>query len=53
MTKFFSHKFKVSPKDMEYNICGIKREMKMMRLHKYLLSRFSSFLLNKYVVHDF
>ena len=57
VTNFFSKKFKISPcirlKTWKYNACGIKLEMKVMRLHKIHLELISSFLLNKCVVHDF
>ena len=53
MTNFFSQKFKVSPCIRLKNVCGVKLEIKVMRLHKIHVELFLSFLLNKYVVHDF
>ena len=37
----------------KYNICGIKLETKVMRLHEIRGEKISSFLLNMYAVHDF
>ena len=57
MANLISQKFKVSPcfpiKALEYNVCGIKLEMKVMLLHKIHVEYSSSFPLNKYAVHDF
>ena len=55
--KFYLQKFKVSLgiylNTWKCNVCGIKLETKVMRLHKIHVEKTSSFLLNKYAVHDF
>ena len=37
----------------KYNVWGIKFERKVMRFHEIRVEKLSSFLLNKYAVHDF
>ena len=37
----------------KYNVCDIKLETKVMRLHTFLVEKIASFLQNKYAVHDF
>ena len=57
MTKFYSQKVKYSPdiqlNTWKYNVCSIKLEWKVMRLHKIQVEKISSLLLNKYAVHNF
>ena len=65
MGVFFATKFyftesqgfaRYSPKYMEIykcSVCGIKLEMKVITLHKIEVVKISSFLLNKYAVHNF
>ena len=57
LSNFNSLKFKVSPgihlNTYKYTVWGIKLEKKVMRLHKIQVEMLSSFLLNKYAVHDF
>ena len=56
-SNFNSQKFKVSPgihlNTCKCNVWGIKLDRKVMRLHKILVEKLSSFLLNKYAVHNF
>ena len=37
----------------KYSVCGIKLEAKVISLHKNEVVKISSFLLNKYDVHNF
>ena len=37
----------------KYNVCIIKLETKVMRLHKIWVEKISSFLRNKYAAHGF
>ena len=57
MTIFFSQKVKVSPgihlDTWKYNVCSIKLKTKLISLRKIEVEKISSFLLNKYAVHDF
>ena len=56
VTKFYfteSQGFtRYSPKYIEYNVCGIKLETKVISLHKIEVLKISSFPLNKYAVHN-
>ena len=57
VTKFYFTEVKISPgthqNTWKYNVCSLKRETKMMSLHKIEVENVSSFLLNKYAIHDF
>ena len=37
----------------KYSVCGIKHETKVISLHDIEVVKISSFLLNKYAVHNF
>ena len=41
-----------SPKYTENSVCSIKLKTKVISLHKIEVVKISSFLLNKYVVHN-
>ena len=55
--KVISQKVKVSPgtrlNTLKYSVLGIKLETKVISLHKIEGVKISSFLLNKYAVHNF
>ena len=57
MTKFYFTEIQsfacVRLKTWKDNVSGIKLEIKVTSLHKIHFEEISSFLLNKYVVHDF
>ena len=57
MTKFIIQKVKVSSgiqlNTWKYNVCGIKLELIVLRLHKIRIEKISLFLLNMYAVPNF
>ena len=57
VTKFYYTEIqsfaRYSPKYIGNNVCSIKFETKVMRLHKIRVEKMSMFLLNKYAFHEF